>query len=52
MEKRENSSSQSLIKFLHIFLISNNELDKLNTEIYDNVGIVYNQDLSGVQPYP
>lgn len=50
MENRENSTSQSLIKFLHNYL--SNELDKLNIEIYDNVGIVYNQDLFGFQSYP
>lgn len=51
MENRVNSASQSLIKLLRIFLI-NNELDKLKIKIYDNLEIVYNQDLFGFQPYP
>lgn len=52
--EKENISVDKMYRNLSIFLVSNNEeVDKLNTDIYNNLGIGYNWDyLFGFQPHP
>lgn len=52
--EKENISVDKTYRNLSIFLVSNNEeVDKLNIDIYNNLGIGYNRDyLFGFQPYP
>lgn len=41
--EKENISVDKMYRNLSIFLVSNNEeVDKLNTDIYNNLGIGYN----------